>query len=102
MWHGECQHRYTLRKSCELTEKKRLLEEATCILRPKTMKKVTLINLNIQLDYKGKLLIIWLCIICEQCFTKYKKASLAMTQSSGSTLVRKAQELDDRDIIDKV
>ena len=48
------------------------------------------------LDYKTQ------CIVCEKPFTKCKKASLVMTSNRGHTLKRKAEELNDKHMLDKI
>ena len=42
------------------------------------------------------------CIICEKPFTERKKASIAMTESRGQSLKRKAEELNDQHMLDKI
>ena len=100
VWHGECRRRYTLKKSCELAEKRRVVVLNTHIQDSET--NSSLLSGHMTRSHRDTFDYMTQCIICEKPFTKRKKASIAMTESRGQSLKRKAEELNDQHMLDKI
>ena len=100
-WHGECRRWYTLKKSCDLAEKRRMPGSSVQIRND--------VNSNIQqkgVEYMtrsrvGSFDYVTQCIVCEKPFTKRNKASIAMSVGRGQSLKKKV-ELIDRHVLDKI
>lgn len=99
-WHGSCRRWYTLKKSCNLAAKRRKntssaddqIDHAITSDPPSALTR----SQRGVFDYKSQ------CIVCEKPFTIRKKASLVMTSNRGESLKRKAKEINDSHMLDKL
>ena len=96
MWHGECRRWYTLHKSCDLASKKRTAGILAETQINDNQDDICVAAQGSTVDSATQ------CIFCERPFTKRKRSSIAMTQSRGQSLKRKAEDLNDAHMLDRI